>query len=126
MNNQRQSSEDWLDPPLKRFDIVLIRSWEEVKVVCFNATKQPERSEINKYSIDLELGKKPLYRLIYSLGPIKLKIFKTYIKTNLANGFIWPSKSAVGALILSVQKPDGSVRLYMDYLGLNNLTIENR
>ncbi len=51
---------------------------------------------------------------------------KTYIKNNLANGFIRPSKSPAGAPILFDKKPDASLRLCMDYRGLNNLTIKNR
>ena len=50
--------------------------------------KVSKRLGINKYIIDLETSKKPLYRLIYSLKLVKLKILKTYIKTHLANGFI--------------------------------------
>ena len=53
-------------------------------------------------------------------------MLKTYIKTNLANGFIWPSKLPTSTLILFIKKPDGSFRLYIDYWGLNNLTIKNR
>ena len=47
-------------------------------------------------------------------------------QTNLANGFIWPSKSPAGALIFFVGKQDGSLRLCLDYQGLNNLTIKNQ
>ena len=53
-------------------------------------------------------------------------MLKTYIKTNLANGFIRPSKSPAGAPILFDKKPDGSLRLCVDYRGLNNITIKNR
>ena len=55
-----------------------------------------------------------------------METLKTYIKTNLANGFIRPSKSPAGAPILFDRKPDGSLRLCVDYRGLNNLTIKNR
>ena len=48
----------------------------------------PEYTKINKHAIKLEDGKQPLYMPIYSLGPVELKTWKTYIKTNLANGFI--------------------------------------
>lgn len=44
--------------------------------------------DINKYIIDLELSKQLSYKLIYSLRQVELKIFKTCIKVNLANGFI--------------------------------------
>ena len=60
----------------------------------------PEHIEINTYSIDLEEGKQPLYESIYSLGLMELKTLKTYIKTNLANGFICLSKSSAGTPIL--------------------------
>ena len=55
-----------------------------------------------------------------------METLKTYIKTNLANGFIRPSKSPAGAPILFDRKPDGSLRLCVDYRGLNNITIKNR
>lgn len=64
------------------------------------ACKLLKHSRINKHSINLKPGKQPLYDLIYCLKSVKLEIFKTYIKTNLGNGFIWPSKSSVKILIL--------------------------
>ena len=86
----------------------------------------PEATELNQHAIELQEGQQPLYGPIYSLGPVELETLKTYIETNLANGFIWPSKSPAGASILFVGKPDGSLRLCMDYRGLNNLRIKNR
>ena len=81
---------------------------------------------INKYTIELKDDKQPLYGPIYSLGPVELETLNTYIKTNLVNGFIRPLKSSAGALILFVCKPDGSLRLYVNYQGLKNLNIKNR
>ena len=52
-------------------------------------------------------------------------MLKTYIETNLASGFISPSKSPTSAPILFVRKKNGSLRLFVDYRGLNNLTIKN-
>ena len=89
-------------------------------------TKLPEHIEINTHIIDLEEGKQPPYGPIYSLGSVELESFKTYIETNLANGFIRPSKSPAGAPILFDKKQDGSLRLCVDYRGLNNITIKNR
>ncbi len=57
---------------------------------------------------------------------MELETLKTYIETHLKTGFIWPFKSPAGALILFDKKPDGSLRLCVDYWGLNNLTIKNR
>ena len=87
--------------------------------------KLPKNTGINEYAIKLIKGKQLLFELIYSLGPIKLKTLKIYIKINLANGFIQSSKSPARAPILFDRKPDRSLRLYVDYWGLNNLTIKN-
>ena len=86
----------------------------------------PEATELNQHAIELQEGQQPPYGPIYSLGPVELKTLKTYIETNLANGFIWPSKSPTGASILFVGKPDGNLRLWVDYRDFNNLTIKNR
>ena len=84
-----------------------------------------EITELNQHAIELQEDQKSLYRPIYSLGPVELEMLKIYIKINLANGFIWPSKSPADAPILFVRKPDGSFYLYINYQGFNNLTIKN-
>ena len=86
----------------------------------------PEYTGINDHTIELVNGQKPPYGPIYSLGSVELETLKAYIKTNLANGFIRPSKSPAGAPILFDRKSDGSLRLCVNYRGLNNLTIKNR
>ena len=86
----------------------------------------PECTEFNEHAIDLEDGKQPPYGPIYSLGPVELETLKTYIETHLKTGFIQPSKSPTGAPILFDKKPDGNLRLCVDYRGFNNLTIKNR
>ena len=71
-----------------------------------NAVKPPENTEMNEYAIELEKGKQPPFGPIYSLELVELETLKTYIKTNLANGFIQPSKSPAGAFILFDRKPN--------------------
>ena len=90
------------------------------------AFKLLKHTEINDHAIKLVKDQKPPYGLIYSLGPVELETLKAYIETNLANGFIRPSKSPARAPILFNQKSNGSFRLYVGYQGLNNLTIKNR
>ena len=91
------------------------------------ASELPEHTGINDHAIKLVDGcQQPPYGPIYSLGPVELETLKAYIETNLANGFIRPSKSPAGAPILFDRKSDGSLRLCVDYQGLNNLTIKNR
>ncbi len=56
---------------------------------------------------------------------MELETLKTYIENNLANNFIKPFKSPAEVAILFDKKPNGSLRLYVDYQGLNNQTIKN-
>ena len=90
------------------------------------ASELPEHTGINDHAIELVKSQQPPYRLIYSLGPVKLETLKAYIETNLANGFIRPSKSSAGAPILFDRKSNGSLQLCVNYQGLNNLTIKNQ
>ena len=73
----------------------------------------------------LKNSKKPSYRLIYSIGLIKPKILKIYIKTYLANHFIQLSKSLTNAFIYFILKSDSSFYICFIYQGLNKLTIKN-
>ena len=68
-----------------------------------NVVKLPKNTGIKEHAIKLEEGKQLLFRPIYSLGPVELETLKTYIKTNLANGFIRPFKSLAEVLILLVR-----------------------
>ena len=42
------------------------------------------------------------------------------------HGFIKPSKSPYGSPMLFVKKKDGSLRMCIDYIALNKITIKNR
>ena len=86
----------------------------------------PKHTGINNHAIELVEDQQPPYGPIYSLGSVELETLKTYIETNLANGFIRPSKSPAGALILFDLKSDSFFGLCVDSRGLNNLTIKNR
>lgn len=59
---------------------------------------------INDHFINLIKGQQPLYGPIYSLGQMKLEILKTYIETNLTNGFIRSAKLLAGVFILFIYK----------------------
>ena len=91
-----------------------------------NAVELPENTGINKHTIKLEEGKQLSFGPIYSLELVELETLKTYIKTNLANNFIWPFKSPTRAPNLFDRKPDKSLCLYVNYQDFNNITIKNQ
>ena len=86
----------------------------------------PENTGISEYAIELLKSNQPPYGPIYSLGLVELETLKAYITTYLKTGFIQLSKSPAGAPIFFNNKPNGSLRLCVNYWGLNNLTIKNR
>ena len=90
------------------------------------AFKLPKHTEISNHAIKLVNGWQSPYEPIYSLKPVELEILKTYIETNLANGFIRPSKSPAATPILFDQKSDSFFWWCIDYQSFNNLIINNR
>ena len=78
-------------------------------------SKLSEHTKINKHTIKLVDGQQPPYRSIYSLVLVELETLKAYIKANLANGFLRPSKSPTSAPILFDWKLDGFLRLCINY-----------
>ena len=56
----------------------------------------------------------------------ELKALKDYIEDNMTKSFIRASSSPARAPVLFVKKADGSLRLCVDYQGLNEFTIMNR
>lgn len=89
------------------------------------ANKLPEHTS-DDHRIIFEEGKTPPHGPIYPLGDPELENLRGYIETNLNNGFIRPSTSPAGAPTLFVKKPNGGLRLCVDYRGLIKITIKNR
>ena len=75
----------------------------------------PKCIKLNEYTIDLEKGKQPPYRPIYSLSQVELETIKTYIKTHLITRFFQRFKFLADASILFDKKPDSSLYLCIDY-----------
>ena len=80
---------------------------------------------MKEHIIEQVEGKQPPYKPIYTFNPVELETLKSYIETHLKTRFIWPFESPVGDPILFHKKHNGSFYLYVNYQGLNNLTIKN-
>jgi hypothetical protein len=75
--------------------------------------------------IDLQNGAQPPFGPIYNLSQNELSALKDYIEENLAKNFIQHSKFPASAPILFVKKKDRSLRMCIDYCGLNKITVKN-
>src|SRR5882724_3102907 len=69
--------------------------------------------------ITLDKGTSLPFSPIYSLSQEELAALRKFIDKNLATGFIHPSRSSHGAPVLFIQKKDGSLRLCVNFRGLN-------
>jgi hypothetical protein len=85
----------------------------------------PPDKEI-EFTIDLLPDTAPISKAPYRMAPLELKELKDQLQELLDRGFIRPSVSPWGAPVLFVKKKDGSMRLCINYRGLNKVTIKNR
>jgi hypothetical protein len=60
------------------------------------------------------------------MAPLEIKELKEELEELLSQGYIQPNVPSWGALILFVRKKDGTMRMCIDYQGLNNLAMKNK
>jgi len=72
--------------------------------------------------IELEEGAPLPPGRLYSLSPVELETLRGFIDENLCFGFIRPTSSSHAAPVLFVKKKDGSLRLCVNYQGLNKIS----
>lgn len=103
--------------PLKLTDYVDVFSTK-------NAGLLPHHKETD-HAINIE-DKAPPYRPLYNLSVGELTELRRYLHDELVKGRIRHLTSPIGAPILFVPKKDGGLRLYVNYRGLNKVTVKNR
>ena len=67
----------------------------------------------------------PPYKRFYLIFKDKLLVIKKYINKHLNKGFIYPSIFPAAAPILFTKKLGGGIQFYINYKGLNTITIKN-
>ena len=85
----------------------------------------PPEGEVD-LSVEVVHGTNPISRSPYCMAPTELKELKTQLQELLDRGFIRPSVSLWGALILFIKKKDGTLRMCIDYRKINNVTVKNK
>nr|GFC94706.1 putative reverse transcriptase domain-containing protein [Tanacetum cinerariifolium] len=104
-------------------DVLVIRDFPEVFPKDLPGLPPLRQVE---FRIDLIPGATPVALAPYRLAPSELKKLSEQLKELSEKGFIRPSSSPWGALVLFVKKKDGSFRMCIDYRELNKLTIKNK
>lgn len=84
----------------------------------------PEREVV--HSIPLLEGSRLPHKRMYRLSPREKEEVEKQVKQLLEMGLIRPSASPFGAPVLFVDKPDGSLRMCLDYRALNEITVKRR
>jgi hypothetical protein len=79
-----------------------------------------------EFVIELKSGTTPIYKTPFRMTTLELAELKEHIKELLEKGFIRPSSSPWGALVIFVLKKDDTQRLCVDYRALNEVTVKNK
>jgi Reverse transcriptase (RNA-dependent DNA polymerase)/Integrase zinc binding domain/RNase H-like domain found in reverse transcriptase/Chromo (CHRromatin Organisation MOdifier) domain/Aspartyl protease len=74
------------------------------------------------HTIPLLPNAKPVFRRQRRLSPAERKEVEKQLKYHIEKGLVQPSSSPWGAPILFTPKPDGTLRMCVDYRGLNAVT----
>jgi len=97
-----------------------------VTVDAYEIPKQSEMSLSEHKSWDHEISllndKQSKWMPLYPMSEDQLKKVRTYLDKNLKRGFIRPSKSLAGYLILFISKKNDTKWLCVDYRQLNKIT----
>ena len=78
------------------------------------------------FGIELRPSTSPISMTPHRMTPVELQELRVQLQELLDKGFIRPSTSSWGALVLFAKKKDESLRLCIDYRQLNRVTIKNR
>lgn len=90
-----------------------------------SAKELPEHAS-HDLVIQLIPGSQPPHQPLYNLSATELEKLRKYLSDFLSRGWIRKSKSPAGAPILFAKKKDSTLRLCVDYQGLNKITVKNR
>jgi hypothetical protein len=104
-------------------DVPVVREYPDVFLEEFHG--MPPDRDI-EFIIDLIPGTSPIAKRPYRMAAPELEELKKQLGELQRSGFIKPSSSPWGALVLFVEKKDKSMRMCVDYHSLNEVTFKNK
>jgi hypothetical protein len=108
---------------LKMKDIHVVREFSDV--LPDDLPRMPHERAI-EFKIELQSGTIPIAKASDKMSPVELKELKIQLQGLLDKGYIHPSTSPWGCLVLFVEKKDKELCLCVDYRLLNAVTIMNK
>ena len=106
---------DYLPSHQKKRVITLLREFNSI------FSDVPGRTSLATHDVDVDLSNKQPYRL----NPTKLEQVRTEIKYMLEHDLIEPSNSSWSSPVVLQPKPDGTVRLCIDYRKVNAVSVSD-
>jgi hypothetical protein len=98
---------------------------EYLDVFPTELTQVPPDREV-EFAIDLVPTAELISQTPHRMALTELKELKEQLQELLTQWFIRPSVSPWGASVLFVKKKDRTLRMYIDYRGLNDVTVKNK
>jgi len=102
----------------------LLREFHDVFPDDLPARLPPKRALDHK--VELIEGAAVPPRLTYRLSTAELDELRRQLDDLLEKGFIRPSKSPYASPVIFVRKQDGTLRMCVDYRGLNKVTVKDK
>lgn len=113
------------DPPLDpAIHKIIHEEFPDVFPSSLPSGLPPDRGDAMK--IETDPNADPPFRPVIRLSIAELDELRKQLDDLLSKGFIKPSTSPYGAPVLFVKKKDGTLRMCVDYRGLNRITRKNR
>ncbi|GBG59540.1 hypothetical protein CBR_g49800 [Chara braunii] len=111
--NQEDSS---MDPAIAK----LLEEFKDLREPPTGVVPRPIQ-----HRIEIEPGSKTPKGAVYRMSPRELEELRKQLDELLEKGWIRPSSSPFGAPIYFFPKKEGELRMYIDYRGLNAITVKN-
>ncbi|WVZ76109.1 hypothetical protein U9M48_024111 [Paspalum notatum var. saurae] len=127
-----ENMEVLIDPPQAGVNAIDATALENIRVVSEfldvfpdSLPGMPPERDI-EFSIELVPRTAPIYKKTYRISGVELLEVKKQIDELLEKGFIRKSTSPWASPVLLTEKKDGTLRMCVDYRGLNAVTVKNK